>query len=124
MQLVADQQEPSTDGFSRQVERGSHDNSDDAEVDRGAWQRPRGAFKHLQGRIICNLRADTHTHLLLRSGGDTCYLEQQEGRGHGVQRVEVVCSAGTVQWEPVGGEGELHKKHAIFSQPATPCGQL
>lgn len=45
----------------------------------------------------------------LRSGVDTSYLEQQEGRGHGVQRLEEVCSTGTVEWEPVRGHDELHK---------------
>lgn len=53
MQLVANQQEPLGDGVGHQVEAGSHDDGNDAEVDGGAGQCPGAAFKHLQWKTRC-----------------------------------------------------------------------
>lgn len=55
VELVATQDEPVVDGVSYQVDAGSHDKSDDAEVDGWARQRPRTALNQLNG-------AATHTH--------------------------------------------------------------
>lgn len=52
VQLVANQHQPAGDGVGGQVEAGPHDNSDDAEADGGAGQRPRAAFKHLYGQMF------------------------------------------------------------------------
>lgn len=49
------------------------------------------------------------TPVLLGSGVDPSYLEQQEGRGHGVEQVQVFCSAGAAQREPVIREDELQR---------------
>lgn len=49
MELVATQDEPVVDGVSHQVDAGSHDKSNDAEVDRRARQRPGTAFNQLKG---------------------------------------------------------------------------
>lgn len=54
VELVATQEEPMVDGVSHQVDAGSHDKSDDAEVDRWARQRPGTALNQLNG-------AATHT---------------------------------------------------------------
>lgn len=48
VKLVANQQEPPGDGVCSQVEAGSHDDGNDAEVDGRAGGRPGAAFKHLQ----------------------------------------------------------------------------
>lgn len=49
MQLVAAQDEPVVDGVAHQVDAGSHDESDDAEVDRRARKRPGAALNQLIG---------------------------------------------------------------------------
>lgn len=56
VELVATQDESVVDGVSHQVDAGSHDKHDDAEVDRWARQRPGTAFNQLIG-------AATHKHL-------------------------------------------------------------
>lgn len=54
MELVAAQDEPVVDGVSHQVDAGSHNERDDAEVDRRARQCPVAALNQLIG-------ATTHT---------------------------------------------------------------
>lgn len=49
MELVATQNEPVVDGVSHQVDAGSHDESDDAEVDRWARERPGTTLNQLNG---------------------------------------------------------------------------
>lgn len=48
MELVSAQEEPVVDGVSHQVDAGSHDKGDDAEVDGRAWQRPGAALDQLK----------------------------------------------------------------------------
>lgn len=48
VELVATQDEPVVDGVSHQVDAGSHDKSDDAEVDRWARQCPGAALNQLK----------------------------------------------------------------------------
>lgn len=50
MKLVANQQEALRDGVRHQVEAGSHDDGDDAQVDGRAGQRPGAAFEQLTAR--------------------------------------------------------------------------
>lgn len=49
VQLVAAQDEAVVDGVAHQVDAGSHDECDDAEVDRWARQRPGATFNQLIG---------------------------------------------------------------------------
>lgn len=106
MQLVANQHEPSGDGVGHQVEAGSHDNTDDAESDGGAWQSPRAAFKHLEERTERWTLTWTTTRerrfLMI-------YFEQDERRADGVQDVEVLHSSWTVHGKEVHREDELQK---------------
>lgn len=56
VELVATEDETMVDGVSHQVDAGSHDKSDDAEVDRWARQRPGTALNQLNGtatHIFC-----------------------------------------------------------------------
>lgn len=52
VQLVADRQQSSRDGVRHQVQAGSHDDGDEAEVDGGTRQRPGASFQHLKERVV------------------------------------------------------------------------
>lgn len=57
------------------MEAGSHDNSDDANADGGARQRPGAAFEHLQGQTFdCDLSEDTEMFIRVSSCAETCWV--------------------------------------------------
>lgn len=61
MELVTTQDKPVVDGVSHQVDAGSHDESDDAEVDRRARERPGTALNQLNGaatHTLCTYHTD------------------------------------------------------------------
>lgn len=71
VELVAAQDEAVVDGVAHQVDAGSHDEGDDAEVDRRARQRPGAALNQLIGA------ASAHNWWLFRLAN---YLDASLGR--------------------------------------------